>query len=225
MRIDNLGNVGIGVVAPGLPLEINGDARIFTTTDRFPDFHVVTTFLDSEAGIKLTNDAQTWQLKTNSNDDFVILDVGDGNANRLQIVDGGTMGINNTVLDRDTVIHGTSANLLYINAGTNTVGIGTATQQGQLHVGANNVDTDFLSGTSDVIFDGGVNGRSYFQGSSDAFIFMIDSGSPGAAVLMPTLPDESIVKRVLVSRSVVPILNLSPSESSTPIANMVAISS
>ena len=36
---------------------------------------------------------------------------------------------------------------------------------------------------------------------------------------MPTLPEESIVNLVLVATEVVPILNLSESESSTPIVN------
>ena len=145
---NTLDNVGIGTATPARKLHV-----LDTTDNVFAKLE--TDKVNGIAGLELENDAQKWLTKVETNDNFIVRDV-TGNTNPFNI-NTGSVPSNSFVMtptrttinlpgnDYDFVVEGdTDAKLLFCNAGTDKVGIGTAIPSKKLEV----VGDILIGGTS-----------------------------------------------------------------------------
>ena len=125
----------------------------------------------------------------------VLDDCGDITANGTLDVagnvslDGGTFIFNEAGADLDARFEGSGeANLLYLDAGNDRVGIGTASPSTELHV------VGGIKATSTIDFDGGTftfndTGADYdfrAEGAGDAYLFFTDAGNDRVGIGIPS---------------------------------------
>ncbi len=125
----------------------------------------------------------------------VLDDCGDITANGTLDVagnvslDGGTFIFNEAGADLDARFEGSGeANLLYLDAGNDRIGIGTASPSTELHV------VGGIKATSTIDFDGGTftfndTGADYdfrVEGDGDAYLFFTDAGNDRVGIGIPS---------------------------------------
>ena len=125
----------------------------------------------------------------------VLDDCGDITANGTLDVagnvslDGGTFTYNTTEADLDARFEGSSeANLLYLDAGNDRIGIGTASPSTELHV------VGGIKATSTIDFDGGTftfndSQDDYdfrIEGDGDEYLFFTDAGNDRVGIGIPS---------------------------------------
>jgi len=191
MRITANGNVGIGTTNPLYKLNVVGASGI--------DIEAKSTDINSEAGFRMSNDAQVWRnYVQGTNDGFTVRDV-THTTNPFQIEPS------------------TPTNTIYVKS-TGNVGIGTSSPSEKLHVEGGNfrvTNTDSIvlrsgagyagvmtEGTTPLIFyTGGVNermridntgkitiGNFDFKINTDTFFVDASASNVGIGTITPTTP-------------------------------------
>jgi len=151
--INNAGNFGLGTTTPTYKLDVAGNAG-------FDEF------------IYHNDDPNTYiRLR----DDILELHAGSNYA-KLQASATATI-INPSSQDFNTIIHGTTANLLFADSGTNRVGIGTATPLAQLHTTGGRIKgTTRVTTTYDILI---TDDRVFANTDSGAFTATLPAGVEG----------------------------------------------
>ena len=126
---------------------------------------------------------------------------------------GGTFIYNEAGADLDARFEGSSdANLLYLDAGNDRIGIGTASPSTELHV------VGGIKATSTIDFDGGTftfneSGADYdfrAEGDTDAYLFFTDAGNDRVGIGIPSgaAPNGKLEVDQYSTSGAIPVLTL-----------------
>ncbi len=157
----------------------------------------------------------------------VLDDCGDITANGTLDVagnvslDGGTFIFNEAGADLDARFEGSGeANLLYLDAGNDRIGIGTASPSTELHV------VGGIKATSTIDFDGGTftfndTGADYdfrVEGNGDAYLFFTDAGNDRVGIGIPSgaAPGGKLEIDQSSSTGAIPVLELDQGDNDQP---------
>jgi len=166
MRIDSSGNVGIGTTSPSSPLDVVGDLKFGTSASRnyLGDFGTVSSYL----------------INYNATGNLLFY-VGGGTGDKERVkISTGEFCINEQSNDYDFRVESNNfANMLFVNGGTDRVGIGTNSPTTTLDVSKDSTSNIRVGGTG----GGSVDTRFYIDN--------VGNGGSGRGVAMQFRPSGS----------------------------------
>lgn len=137
MRIRYDGNVGIGTTNPTEKLDVNG-----SIISRNAQGDIL--LRDDASSMDFTRPGTNYFRATGAGGNFAFTTNGTGYATPLLSLNTNSIVINNNTQNYDTIIKGqTDSNLIYVDASTDRVGIGTSSPSSKLHVSGTGLSATF----------------------------------------------------------------------------------